>query len=71
MIAIQGFKPRQELLTALNEVTARLAAKDSTLWGPAAQAEASIRLNWIDLPEASRDLLPTLCLLYTSPSPRD
>jgi len=60
MIAIQGFKPRQELLTALNEVTARLAAKDSTLWGPAAQAEASIRLNWIDLPEASRDLLPTL-----------
>ena len=60
MIEIQGFKPRQELLTALNEVTARLAAKDSTLWGPAAQAEASTRLNWIDLPEASRDLLPIL-----------
>jgi len=36
----------------------RLKGKDSTMWGPAAQAEASIRLNWIDLPESSRDLLP-------------
>jgi glucose-6-phosphate isomerase len=36
----------------------RLKTKDSTIWGPAAQAEASIRLNWIDLPESSRDLLP-------------
>jgi glucose-6-phosphate isomerase len=36
----------------------RLKSKDSTIWGPEAQAEASIRLNWIDLPESSRDLLP-------------
>jgi glucose-6-phosphate isomerase len=36
----------------------RLKLKDSTIWGPEAQAEASIRLNWIDLPESSRDLLP-------------
>ena len=36
----------------------RLKSKDSTIWGPAAQAEASIRLNWIDLPESSRELLP-------------
>jgi glucose-6-phosphate isomerase len=36
----------------------RLMRKDSTIWGPEAQAEASIRLNWIDLPESSRDLLP-------------
>jgi len=36
----------------------RLKSKDSTIWGPEAEAEASIRLNWIDLPESSRDLLP-------------
>jgi glucose-6-phosphate isomerase len=36
----------------------RLKTKDSTIWGPAAQAEAAIRLNWIDLPESSRKLLP-------------
>jgi len=36
----------------------RLKTKDSTIWGPAAQAEAAIRLNWIDLPESSRELLP-------------
>ena len=38
----------------------RLASKDSTIWGIEAQAEAAIRLNWIDLPESSRDLLPSL-----------
>ena len=38
----------------------RLKTKDSSIWGPEAQAEASIRLNWIDLPESSRDLLPQL-----------
>ena len=38
----------------------RLMRKDSTIWGPDAQAEAAIRLNWIDLPESSRDLLPQL-----------
>ena len=36
----------------------RLKTKDSTIWGPEAQAEAAIRLNWIDLPESSRELLP-------------
>lgn len=38
----------------------KLAAKDSTIWGSAAQAEASVRLNWIDAPESSRELLPQL-----------
>ena len=36
----------------------RLKVKDSAIWGAEAQAEASIRMNWIDLPESSRDLLP-------------
>ena len=43
---------------ALQAFHERLMIKDSTIWGPEAQAEASIRLNWIDLPESSRDLLP-------------
>ena len=60
MVKIQGFSPAAENIATLNQITARLAAKDSTLWGAAAQTEASIRLNWIDLPSASRDLLPVL-----------
>ena len=43
---------------ALQEFHERLKRKDSTIWGSDAQAEASIRLNWIDLPESSRELLP-------------
>jgi glucose-6-phosphate isomerase len=43
---------------ALQAFHVRLMTKDSTIWGPDAQAEAAIRLNWIDLPESSRDLLP-------------
>ena len=38
----------------------RLAKKDPTIWGLDAVAEATIRLNWVDLPEKSRDLLPTV-----------
>lgn len=49
-----------DLYKKLSAANARLAKKDSTLWGPAAQAEASIRLNWVDLPNTSRDLLPAL-----------
>ncbi|MGB3414815.1 MAG: glucose-6-phosphate isomerase [Microbacteriaceae bacterium] len=33
-----------------SHVASRIFAKDSTLWGEAAQAEASIRLNWLDAP---------------------
>ena len=43
---------------ALQAFHERLKVKDSTIWGPEAQVEASIRMNWIDLPESSRDLLP-------------
>ena len=44
----------------LEGVAGRLAAKDATLWGPAAQPEASERLGWLDLPESSEALLPQL-----------
>jgi len=39
------------------QVASRIAAKDATLWGPDAEAEASIRLGWTDLHETSRPLL--------------
>jgi len=35
----------------------RLFDKDPTLWGQAAEAEAGIRLGWVDLPRKSRPLL--------------
>jgi len=44
----------------LNEVVSKLPKKDPTLWGEAAAAEATIRLNWVDLPTSSRELLPQL-----------
>jgi len=37
-----------------------LAAKDPTLWGPAAEPEAKIRLGWLDTFRHSRQLLPQL-----------
>ncbi|WP_046468556.1 glucose-6-phosphate isomerase [Allosalinactinospora lopnorensis] len=45
---------------AADGVAAKLAAKDATLWGPDAAAEAAIRLGWLDLPRSSRALLPEL-----------
>jgi glucose-6-phosphate isomerase len=39
---------------------ARLAEGDATLWGEAAQPEASIRLGWLDATGVSRPLLPRL-----------
>ena len=41
-------------------VAARLADKDPTLWGSAAEPEASQRLGWLDLPRSSEALLPQL-----------
>ena len=49
-----------DLYKKLSAASARLAKKDATLWGSAAQAEAAIRLNWVDLPNSSRELLPAL-----------
>ena len=42
----------------------RLANKDNTIWGDEAAAEASVRMDWIDLPSESRFLLPTLDALF-------
>jgi glucose-6-phosphate isomerase len=41
----------------------RLFAKDSTLWGEAAQEEASVRLGWVDLHRSSRPLVGAISAL--------
>ena len=48
-----------ETVSALvqDRVASRLAAKDSTLWGPDAEAESGKRLAWVTLPESSRPLV--------------
>ncbi|MSX66888.1 MAG: hypothetical protein F2758_02940, partial [Actinobacteria bacterium] len=52
---------RQSTLYArITDAHHRLAKKDPTIWGADAVAEATIRLNWIDLPEKSRELLPAV-----------
>jgi glucose-6-phosphate isomerase len=38
----------------------QIAQKDPATWGPEAAAEATVRLNWVDLPESSRTLLPEI-----------
>ena len=40
----------------LQGVHKKVASKDASTWGPDAQEEASIRLNWVDLPESSLSL---------------
>ena len=41
----------------------RLFAKDPTLWGPAAESEAAIRLSWVTLGRASRPLVGEIAAL--------
>jgi glucose-6-phosphate isomerase len=47
----------------LREVHPRIAQKDSQTWGSKAATEAAVRLNWVDLPEASQALLPQIAEL--------
>ncbi|MFM7463380.1 MAG: glucose-6-phosphate isomerase [Actinomycetota bacterium] len=48
----------------IEAISPRIAAKDPTIWGEAASAEAAIRLGWVDLPQSSRSLLPRLDALW-------
>src|SRR5688572_27944909 len=59
---VPGAGPALEKLVA-DDVPGRLVAKDPTLWGPAAEAEAKIRLGWVDTHLRSRKLLPQLAEL--------
>jgi glucose-6-phosphate isomerase len=56
-----GKVDRSSPLYALLERThARIAEMDASTWGIQAQTEASIRLNWVNLPETSKELLPEI-----------
>lgn len=55
--SINRESPRYKLL---KEAHIKIAQKDIFTWGQAASAEASIRLNWIDLPESSLLLKSTI-----------
>lgn len=46
------------LVADLLPIAVRLANKDTNIWG--VNSEAPTRLNWIDLPVTSWDLLPQL-----------
>jgi glucose-6-phosphate isomerase len=60
LIKVSGFTSSESNRAKLNSITARLKEKDATIWGAEAAAEAANRLDWIDLPRTSRDLLPQL-----------
>ena len=49
-----------DLYRRLVGVHHQIAIKDPSTWGAEAAAEAAIRLNWVDLPESSRTLLPEI-----------
>ena len=57
----------QKLVTA-NE---KLALKDPNIWGEKAKTEAAIRLNWVDLPITSFELINVLKTLIAKFSGKD
>jgi Phosphoglucose isomerase len=57
-----GAAPARQTLADAS-VPGLLAEKDPTLWGPAAESEAEVRLGWVDTVRRSRDLLPRLASL--------
>lgn len=44
-------------------IASRLTGADATLWGPAAESEAAIRLGWIDAVSVSRPLVAEIAAL--------
>jgi glucose-6-phosphate isomerase len=57
-----AFASGVEALVA-DRVASRIAARDSTLWGTAAEAEAVKRLDWVGLAESSRPLVAEIATL--------
>jgi len=58
--ALSKVDRKDPIYLALATAHPRLANKDADTWGPAAAKEAALRLNWVDLDESSRELLPIL-----------
>ena len=44
-------------------VASRITSGDATLWGPAAEAEASVRLGWVEAVSVSRPLVAEIVAL--------
>ncbi|MDQ3611092.1 MAG: glucose-6-phosphate isomerase, partial [Actinomycetota bacterium] len=51
------------MLGAAADLPAALVAKDATLWGPEASAEAALRLGWLDAVDTGRALVPEVLAL--------
>ncbi len=51
---------------AKNEIASRITEKDSTIWGPEAQPEASVRLGWVDSFKDAVNLIPEIIKLRDS-----
>lgn len=51
-------KINSKILEELRVISKRVAIKDPTIWGE--NTQAAFRLNWVDLPKNSRELLPQL-----------
>ncbi|GIG59542.1 glucose-6-phosphate isomerase [Longispora fulva] len=64
-LTVRGSVDAGGVLAALTaeDVPALLAAGDATLWGPEAEPEASIRLGWLKVLEASQQLVDRLAKL--------
>ena len=58
--ALASLDPSSDLYQRLLTLHPRLARKDFTLWGADAEEEAKVRLNWVDLPYTSNNLIPEL-----------
>lgn len=59
-LALSQVDRESELYRNLRLIHHKIAKKDATTWGAKAAAEAAIRLNWVDLPEKSVELLPKI-----------
>ena len=68
--ALQSIDRESELYRKLRDTHPRIAQKDASTWGPKAAAEAAIRLNWVDLPESSQELLPEIAAVVEKFSAR-
>lgn len=63
-----GFRDESAYVAAVrglvdDKVASRLAARDHTLWGSAAEDEAAKRLGWVGLSRSSRDLISDIAEL--------
>jgi len=58
----EGVRPAVDRLIE-DRVASRISQLDSTLWGKEAEAEASIRLGWVNSAQDSVDLIPSIISL--------